>query len=259
MDLPGNSVSLQAIAATVTAIYLISLAFYRLFFHPIAHFPGPKLAAISRYYEAYYDIVKNGQYTFKIADMHQKYDPIVRISPDELHVSDPTFYPKLYRHDGRWNKYPWAIDAHNAKGAIIFTADHDQHKARRQPLNTYFSKASVANHQDIIRHRVIRLCQRIAEFSGTGRVLDIGAATSAFQRDVSTDFVLGRSDNSLEEEDFGVRMTLFQQGGGKLWRLMKHIRWYGPLLLSIPKDFLIKYADPDTANFMRYSKVMSSS
>lgn len=54
-------------------VYSISLVFYRLFLHPLAKFPGPKLAAVTRYYEGYYDVVKNGQYTFKIAELHREY------------------------------------------------------------------------------------------------------------------------------------------------------------------------------------------
>ena len=54
-------------------LYLTTLAFYRLFLHPLAKFPGPKLAALSRYYEAYHDLVHNGQYTFKIAELHRQY------------------------------------------------------------------------------------------------------------------------------------------------------------------------------------------
>jgi hypothetical protein len=54
-------------------VYLLTLASYCLLFHPLAAFPGAKLAAITRYYEAYYDIVKNGQYTFKIAELHKTY------------------------------------------------------------------------------------------------------------------------------------------------------------------------------------------
>ena len=54
-------------------LYLISLAVYRLFFHPLAQFPGPKLAAVTRYYEAYYDVWRKGRYIFKISEMHQKY------------------------------------------------------------------------------------------------------------------------------------------------------------------------------------------
>lgn len=45
----------------------------RLFFSPLAKFPGPKLAAATFLYEAYYDVVKQGQYTFKIKELHEKY------------------------------------------------------------------------------------------------------------------------------------------------------------------------------------------
>jgi hypothetical protein len=53
--------------------YFASTAIYRLFFHPLARFPGPKLAALTRWYEAYYDVVQNGQYTYKIDQLHREY------------------------------------------------------------------------------------------------------------------------------------------------------------------------------------------
>ena len=62
------------------SLYLISLAFYRLFLHPLAKFPGPKLAALSRFYEAYYDVVQNGQYTFKIAELHKEYGTVAMMT-----------------------------------------------------------------------------------------------------------------------------------------------------------------------------------
>ncbi|KAJ2994470.1 hypothetical protein NUW58_g1547 [Xylaria curta] len=103
------------------AIYLATLVFYRLFLHPLSRFPGPKLAAISRWYEVYYDVVQNGQYTFKIAELHKQYGPIIRISPYELHVNDPSFFDHLYRQDGMWDKYDWSVDAFAAQGALLFT------------------------------------------------------------------------------------------------------------------------------------------
>jgi len=72
MEYMINQVSWRHVGVTA-ATYFASLAIYRLYFHPLSKFPGPKLAAITRYYEAYFDIIQNGQYVFKIADLHKKY------------------------------------------------------------------------------------------------------------------------------------------------------------------------------------------
>src|SRR6185295_6222932 len=53
--------------------YSIRGAVYRLFFSPIAHFPGPKLAAVTFWYEFYYDVVLSGSYVWKILEMHERY------------------------------------------------------------------------------------------------------------------------------------------------------------------------------------------
>ena len=54
-------------------IYALSSAVYRLVFHPLARFPGPKLAAATRLYEAYFDVIQGGKYIFKIGDLHKQY------------------------------------------------------------------------------------------------------------------------------------------------------------------------------------------
>jgi hypothetical protein len=54
-------------------LYLIGLAVSRLYLSPLAKFPGPKLAAFTKWYEFYYEVVLRGQYQFLINDMHKKY------------------------------------------------------------------------------------------------------------------------------------------------------------------------------------------
>lgn len=46
---------------------------YRLYLHPLSHFPGPKLAISTYWYEFYYDVVKGGRYTWKLKELHKQY------------------------------------------------------------------------------------------------------------------------------------------------------------------------------------------
>lgn len=88
--------------------YFVTLVLYRLFLHPLAAFPGPKLAAATLWYEFFYDGIRRGQYTFKIQEMHEKHGPIVRISPNELHCNDPAFIDTLYAGgSARRDKYDY--------------------------------------------------------------------------------------------------------------------------------------------------------
>ncbi|RYP45735.1 hypothetical protein DL768_007976 [Monosporascus sp. mg162] len=251
MEAFAHLLSWRHIAATV-AIYFASLVIYRLFLHPLARFPGPRLAAISRWYEAYYDVVKNGQYTFKIAELHKKYGPIIRISPYELHVSDPAFYDKLYCQDGRWDKYDWAVDAFAAKGAPLFTVDHHVHRARRQPLSPFFSKMKVASQQDQIRKHLQKLRERLSKFVVSRQTFNLGAALTAFTRDVANEYILGKAYNSLGRDDFDNAQLTASQGSGHMWRLSKHIPWVAPTLRAIPVDWIMKFGDNDTKLFFSH-------
>ncbi|KAI2776210.1 cytochrome P450 [Daldinia loculata] len=234
---------------TIVIIYFASVAFYRLFLHPLARFPGPRLAAITRWYEGYYDIFQNGQYAFKIRQLHKEYGPIIRISPYELHVNDPAFFEHLYRQEGHWHKYDWATDAFGAKGATLFMADHELHKSRRQPLSPFFTRAKVASRQDLIRRHLRKLCGRVSQFANSGDTLNLGAAATAIARDVANDFILNKSYNSLEREDFDVAMLTASQGSGKIWRLSKHIPWVPKALKAIPVDWVLKTAGNDMKEF----------
>ncbi|KAI8631574.1 cytochrome P450 [Xylariaceae sp. FL1651] len=246
MEVLNQTGSWQQMTATAFVLYCISLVVYRLFFHPLARFPGPKLAAVTLWYEAYYDVVQNGQYTFKIAKLHKQYGPIIRISPRELHVSDPEFFDKIYRQDGKWDKYAWAVDAFVCKGGTLFTSDHALHKARRQPLNPFFSKAKIAGRQDLLQKHLRKLLGQISSFAEQQKAVDLGAAMHAYTRDVANELILEKDCNSLCKPNFDFDATI---APGPIWRVTKHMPWYNRILRSFPIGLVTKIAGEGVKSF----------
>jgi hypothetical protein len=61
------------VALGMLLVYILSRTIYRLKFHPLAKFPGPKWVAISGFQEFYHDAIKQGQYFLEIEKMHAKY------------------------------------------------------------------------------------------------------------------------------------------------------------------------------------------
>ncbi|KAI1415025.1 trichodiene oxygenase [Hypoxylon sp. FL1857] len=248
-------VFLVDVALALALLYIPSIAIYRLYFHPLARFPGPTVAALTRYFEAYYDVICGGQYTFKIDELHKKYGNLrpPSLCPHELHVNDPAFFKQLYRQDGRWDKYGWTITPFGLPSATIHSLDSHEHRRRRAALNPFFSKANVVHKQHVIETMTSKLCHRLRTLP-EGVEMNLGNAISALTRDIATETIIGGSFNHLDVEDFHADLATLQQNIGGIWRTTKHIRWYGPLLESIPMSILDKIGDNGLKTFLSYTE-----
>jgi len=155
-DWISNNRILTAIIALL--VYQIAKTTYRLFLHPLTKFPGPKLAAATRWYEIYYELIAGGQWTARIAKMHEQYGPIVRINPHELHINDADFYDKLYNFDQQLDKrvYPGVENLQHTPSSSL-------HKIRRRNLEPFFSRQSVTKLEWLIREGVEKLLDRMRE------------------------------------------------------------------------------------------------
>jgi len=57
--------------------------FWRLLFHPLARFPGPRLAAATSLYRTYHEIIRGGEFVNELRRMHTVYGMSI-ISPNWL-------------------------------------------------------------------------------------------------------------------------------------------------------------------------------
>jgi len=55
---------------------LLGRVLYRLTLHPLAHFPGPKLAGISGLYKFYFSVLKSGSFHLELQRLHKTYGPL---------------------------------------------------------------------------------------------------------------------------------------------------------------------------------------
>lgn len=72
--------SFVATTALLCVVYWFGLAVYRLYYHPLAKFPGPKYAALSRWHECYYDVYRQGSFIFWIEEQHKRYGVCLLLS-----------------------------------------------------------------------------------------------------------------------------------------------------------------------------------
>jgi len=60
-------------AAIFFAAYAVVIVVYRLYFSPLARFPGPRIAAATSWYEFYHGYFREGQYVKIIKGLHDTY------------------------------------------------------------------------------------------------------------------------------------------------------------------------------------------
>ncbi|KAI3395457.1 hypothetical protein diail_1320 [Diaporthe ilicicola] len=242
-----SSLLVTVLGATslLSIAYLAYLAIYRLYLSPIAGFPGPRLAALTYWYEFWYDVVAEPEYTFKIGRLHKRYGPVVRVNPDEIHVLDPDFFDAIYAGSGRRrDKWDWVTRSFGVDESLIGTLGHEEHRVRRAALSPYFSKQSVRALQPLIDRNTGILLRRLAALAGEGAPLRLDDAYAALTNDVVEDYAFGRSEHRLEAAGFDPSFRNAMLQGGKAAHVLKHFPAITEALRRLP-GWLLRWLSPD--------------
>ncbi|KAF8857866.1 cytochrome P450, variant [Acephala macrosclerotiorum] len=230
-----TSVTVPVATILIWICYLAGLALYRLYISPLAKFPGPKLAALSQWYEFYYDVVLGGKFIFQIQELHKQYGPIVRITPFEVHIEDSDFYDELYSRSARYDRYEWMSGRFGANNMTFTTAKSDLHAIRRAPLMPMFSKRSIAKFEPVIRDKIELLCQGFEEARDTSSLLNLIDAFSAVTSDIITEYCFGYGYDHLKSPGFRENFH----------GVVKAASIFSPLTLQFPIMWNVIRAIPD--------------
>ncbi|KAI4251979.1 MAG: hypothetical protein LQ352_004542 [Teloschistes flavicans] len=248
------SENVVVLALCLGIAWVVYGAIWRLYFSPLAAFPGPRFAALTYWNEFYYDVVLKGQYTWKILDYHHHYGPIIRINPNELHINDPDFFNVLYVRDStrKSDKWWWSMRMFGHNDLAVFdTLDHEMHRVRRQPWNPYFSKQSVARlHPLLIQPLVNKFCDRLTSYQAAAKPVIMTHAFGDLTADIISEYSFPQGYNNLDHPEFRGKDydALMALSGLSHW--LKQFGWLFPLLNSIPL-WLTKKTSPDTYSFVQ--------
>ncbi|KAH8837867.1 hypothetical protein MCOR02_001092 [Pyricularia oryzae] len=194
---------LGVILAVAYISYLLGLAIYRLWFHPLAKFPGPAWLAVSEFPYLFMGSYR-GTFAARTLDLHRRYGKIVRIAPDRLIVDGSVGWNDVFAHRPGGD----ATEFQKAKGtyaspdgtALINATSRESHRRQRRALAHAFSEAALAEQEHLIIRYVDLCMRRLSEASrGGSQPVNMMSWLNFLTFDIIGDLAFGESFGSLEK------------------------------------------------------------
>ncbi|KAJ5665071.1 uncharacterized protein N7477_007519 [Penicillium maclennaniae] len=210
--------------------FLIIRSIYRLYFHPLSKFPGPKLAAVSSAYEFYFNVIKRGKFVWELERLHDVYGPIIRITPREIHIKDSSYYDEIYASNlRRREKDALVVKKFDLDGSGFSAISPELHRQRRAPLERFFSKAAVAKIENSIRSHLDKFCDHLRRAYASHNVVPLDAGFSALTSDIIHQYSFGFNSGNLDQENFNEHV---RDGINALFT-QSHIAFFFPIIPMI--------------------------
>ncbi|KAK7060348.1 hypothetical protein VNI00_001113 [Paramarasmius palmivorus] len=201
---------------------------YRLFLHPLKRFPGPKLAALTTFYRAYYDIILDGKFVYHLQHLHKVYGPVVRVGPNTLHFSTVEAYHDIYTRGSTFGKSRSLYDAFPFPEASGTFLDINLAKERRGTLHPLFSRRSILKLENVIQKNVDALTSRLQSFSGKGQI-DMNQAIRSITMDIIFSYCFANSFDTISHPTLEHPLTVAQRSSVDTLQVQKHF----PILIEI--------------------------
>jgi cytochrome P450 len=143
---------------------------------------------------------------------------VVRITPDEVHLSDPDNYEKIYSVGSKYPKAKPYYVAMSCGDSSFTTMGNEEHRVKRSRLNPFFSKKKIVELEDVVQSNAQKLCDRTAQKLAQGDAMDLHHGYRAVSMDIITDYAFNQCYNFLDRDDFGEWFfTMWEGLGPTMW------------------------------------------
>ncbi|KAK3643962.1 hypothetical protein LTR56_009814 [Elasticomyces elasticus] len=210
-------------------LYVPLRMLYNITFYPLAKFPGPRLAAATHLYEIYYEVFLGGKLSDQIFELHQRYGPIIRVTPCEakVHILDSSNYDSLFNFNPELGKRRRTFDN------LHETPTFEMHRKRRRAFDSYYSRTSIFRLESVITILVQKMCTQICEVKGTGTPLNMSTMYRCLTTDIISDYCFSQSYNMLDDPQGNEKFVVAFVGIFKMLFLMRESRWTAWLIQSM--------------------------
>ncbi|KAI0050676.1 high nitrogen upregulated cytochrome P450 monooxygenase 2 [Auriscalpium vulgare] len=187
---------LAACLAHTTLVSILTVIYRISPLHPLARFPGPLPAKVSKLWMSY--ICAHGKQHIYYRRLHDQYGDFVRIGPNELSIRNASAISAILGHDGL-PKGPWWSNRPHAP-VLVGLRKHEEHSRRRKAWNRAFTTTAVKGYEEIVVKRTRQLIERLENLSlqrdslkgkSLGAILDLGQWLSYFATDLMGDMSFG--------------------------------------------------------------------
>ncbi|OAP60083.1 hypothetical protein AYL99_05085 [Fonsecaea erecta] len=191
--------------------FVVYVVVYRLFFHPLAKYPGPFLAKLTTWYSAYHNYLNDVH--IDILRCHELYGDFVRYGPDRLVVNSANGYHDIYDHGkniAKSNAYTALVRRANSP-SVLTASDKRVHGRKRRVISQGFSEAAIRGYEPVIKDHVSILCRRLLANDGQHPVpqapgawslpLDMSKFANYLSFDIMTDVIFSVKRHLIENPD----------------------------------------------------------
>jgi len=201
-DLALPAVGLLAVALVGFTVYTIV---YRLYFHPLAKYPGPFLNKISPL-PAISSLLR-GRLPLETKQWHDKYGPVVRVMPNELSFNTANAWEDIYGHrQGLKNMHKDPIHVGSVDpipGVTTLTmADDHNHQRQRRALAYSFSQKALLEQEYIVQQYVDTMITKLKLKSDRDEVFNMVDWLNFTTFDIIGDLAFGDPFGCLADEMF---------------------------------------------------------